>query len=294
MASAEEWSIGRLLTWTADYLKKQGAESPRLDAEVLLAHARGCQRLDLYTAFAEIATDATRAAYRELVKRRAAGSPVAYLVGHREFYSLPFQVTPDVLIPRPETEFLVIAVLDRIKQQSGSAAVRIVDVGTGSGAIAASIARHAPQAQVVALDLSPAALEVARRNLTELGVSERVELRESDLLAGVMAEEQQYDFVVSNPPYVSEAEWTGLAREVRDHEPRLALVGGPSGTELYSRLVPQAARILRPGGWLILEISPQIQHNVEQIITADGRFEPPGVTKDLAGLARVVHSRRIA
>ncbi|MFM8252622.1 MAG: peptide chain release factor N(5)-glutamine methyltransferase [Planctomycetota bacterium] len=291
--AGEEWSIGRLLTWTADYLKKQGAESPRLDAEVLLAHARGCQRLDLYTAFAELASDAVRATYRELVKQRAAGKPVAYLVGRREFYSLPFHVSPAVLIPRPETEFLVIEVLDRLKQQQNPAAARIVDVGTGSGAIAISIARHAPSAQLLALDLSPAALEVAQRNARELGVAERVEFRESDLLSAV-SPDQPCDFVVSNPPYVSEAEWSGLAREVRDHEPRLALVGGVDGTDLYARLVPQAAEILRPGGWLILEISPQIQHNVEQLIQADGRFDRVGVTKDLAGLARVVHSRRIA
>jgi release factor glutamine methyltransferase len=291
--AGEEWSIGRLLTWTADYLKKQGAESPRLDAEVLLAHARGCQRLDLYTAFAELASDAVRATYRELVKQRAAGKPVAYLVGRREFYSLPFHVTPAVLIPRPETEFLVIEVLDRLKQQNHPEAARIVDVGTGSGAIAISIARHAPTAQLLALDLSPAALEVAQRNASELGVAERVEFRESDLLAAA-ATDQPFDFVVSNPPYVSESEWSGLAREVRDHEPRLALVGGADGTDLYARLVPQAAEILRPGGWLILEISPQIQHNVEQLIQADGRFDRVGVTKDLAGLARVVHGRRIA
>lgn len=320
MATAEHWTIGRLLTWTTEYFQKRGTGSPRLDAEVLLAHARGCQRIELYTAFGEDADETLRAKYRELVKRRAAGTPVAYLVGRREFYSLPFYVTADVLIPRPETEFVVIAVLDRIRQRFGrdkvqedatgaqlgtgvveapatpepteaAAEVDVLDIGTGSGIIAISIARHALSARVLAVDASPAALAIARRNASELGVEQRVELSESDLLGNVPAN-RTFDFIVSNPPYISEPEFAALAPEVKDHEPRLALVGGPTGTEIIERLIPQAAERLKPGGWLILEISPMIQQRVEALIAADGRFQPATTTKDLAGLPRVVQAQR--
>lgn len=290
--SSEEWTIGRLLTWTADYLKKQGADSPRLDAEVLLAHARGCKRLDLYTAFGDMADDSLRTAFRELVRRRAQGTPVAYLVGHREFYSLSFQVTPAVLIPRPETEFVVIEALDRLKQGSATDP-RVVDVGTGSGAIAVSIAKHAPQAQVTAVDVSESALEVAGRNVAAHGLAERVELVLGDLLSS-LPPDRKFEMIVSNPPYVTEAEYGSLAKDVKDYEPRLALVGGPEGTEIIERLVQQAAERLEVGGWLIMEISPMIVDKVKAIVERESRLQFSGVTKDLAGFPRVVIAQRVA
>lgn len=290
-AGTDVWTIGRLLTWTTDFLKRHGSESPRLDAEVLLAHSRGCQRIELYTAFTDVADDAVRASFRELVKKRADGTPVAYLVGRREFYSLSFQVSPAVLIPRPETELLVIETLDRIKLLAGDEPVRIGDVGTGSGAIAVSLAKHSTRAQLTAIDLSDDALAVARANAAEHGVADRIEFMRGDLLSGLPAE-PTFAFFVSNAPYVSESEWTGLVREVRDHEPRLALVGGPTGSEIIGRLIPQAADRLVDGGWLLLEISPMIEIRVRDLIVADGRFGPPVVKKDLAGLARVVAAQR--
>src|SRR5882757_1408341 len=145
----DSWTVGRLLSWTIDYLSKHGAENPRLEAEVLLAHARNCRRIDLYTTFGDTASEDTRTAFRELVKRRAGGTPVAYLVGHREFYSLDFEVTPDVLIPRPETESLVVALLDRIKQRpAANSSIEIADVGTGSGILAVCAAKFIPAAHV--------------------------------------------------------------------------------------------------------------------------------------------------
>src|SRR5215213_3710659 len=176
MSSADEpWTVGRLLKWTVDYLAKHGAENPRLDAEVLLAHARNCRRIDLYTAFGEVANEETRTAFRELVKRRAAGMPVAYLVGHREFYSLDFEVNPDVLIPRPETESLVVALLDSVKQRAtAGTTVTIADVGTGSGILAICAAKFVPTAQVTAIDISPAALAVAKRNAERHKVADRI------------------------------------------------------------------------------------------------------------------------
>jgi release factor glutamine methyltransferase len=288
---ADEWTIGRLLNWTADYLKQHGSESPRLEAEVLLAHARGCQRIELYTSFGDEADEALRTKFRALVKRRAEGAPVAYLVGHREFYSLDFRVTPDVLIPRPETELLVLALLDLVKATPGEGPVTVADVGTGSGIVAIAAARRAPRVRATALDISPQALTVAGENAQRLGVADRVEFLESDLLAAVPAG-RTFDVVASNPPYISTAEMHTLARDVREHEPRLALEAGPTGTEVIERLIPQAAERLVAGGSLLLEISPMLQQRVEALLTAESRLQLEPTMKDLAGLARVARARR--
>ncbi|NLF70277.1 MAG: peptide chain release factor N(5)-glutamine methyltransferase [Candidatus Anammoximicrobium sp.] len=292
MSDTNAWTVGRLLTWTTDYLKQQGAANPRLDAEVLLAAARNCERIALYTAYDQLADEPTRAVFREYVRRRAAGEPVAYLVGHREFFSLSFQVTPDVLIPRPETEHLVIEVLDLLKTRPADAdAARVADVGTGSGAIAVSVARHATRCQLTALDLSVKALDVARRNADRHGVADRIEFVHSDLLAATPVSEP-FDLIVSNPPYVSQAEWDRLPPDVRDYEPQSALVGGATGSETIARLIPQAAERLRPAGWLLLEISPMIEAAVHRLLGQDGHFAALATVKDLAGLPRVVKAQR--
>ena len=291
MSQAETWTIGRLLTWTTDYLKQHGSGSARLDAEVLLANAAGCQRIELYTRFEEPADDDLRTRFRDLVRRRSEGIPVAYLVGRREFYSLPFRVTPDVLIPRPETEFLVIALLDRVRERAAAGPLRVADVGTGSGIIAICTAKYAPQAAVTAIDSSPAALEVARGNAADLGVADRIELVQSDLFAALPAA-VRFEFVASNPPYVSDSEYAALERDVKNFEPRQALVAGPGGTSVIERLIPQAADRLESGGSLLLEISPMLENAVRQLIAADGRFELDPTIKDLAGHARVIAARR--
>jgi len=289
---AEAWTIGRLLQWTADYLKQHGAENPRLEAEVLLAHARGCKRVELYTSFGDVADDALRNKFRELVKRRADGVPFAYLAGKREFYSLDFRVTPDVLIPRPETEFLVIALLDLVKAMPPSeASIEVADVGTGSGIIAVCVARHAPRVRVTAIDQSPQALAIARENAEKHGVTSRVTFVESDLFAAIPAD-QRFAIIASNPPYVSEAEYAALSPEVRDHEPRAALVAGPTGTEVIERLLPQAAARLKPGGALLLEISPMLQQRVETLVASSGDWQLSPTIKDLAGHARIIVAKR--
>ncbi len=288
----EAWTIGRLLQWTADYLKQHGAENPRLEAEVLLAHARDCKRVDLYTSFGDVAEDALRTRFRELVKRRAEGTPFAYLVGKREFYSLEFRVSPDVLIPRPETEFLVIELLDEMKRMpAGETPIEIADVGTGSGIIAVSVAKHASRARVTAIDQSPRALTIARENAERHGVSERMTFVESDLLSAIPSE-RRFAIVASNPPYVSEAEYAALSAEVREHEPRMALVAGPTGTEVIERLLSQAAERLLPEGALLLEISPMLQQRVETLIAEAGNWRLTRTVKDLAGHARIVVARR--
>lgn len=292
MSQPETWTVGRLLTWTADYLKKSGSPSPRLDAEVLLAAARKCERIALYTAFEEIVPDDVRGEFRELVKRRAAGTPVAYLVGKKEFYSLSFRVTPDVLIPRPETEHLVVAAVDLLAALPADAHPLVADVGTGSGAIAVAIARHAASAKIIATDISPAALAVARQNAADHGVASRIEFLETDLLEKIPAR-QTLDFVVSNPPYIGLQEEATLAPQVRDHEPRLALFAGPSGTEIIARLIPQAAERVKAGGYLLMEVSPLIVAAVVDLVTQSKSFESAAILKDLAGLSRVVQARRL-
>jgi release factor glutamine methyltransferase len=314
--SSETWTVGRLLQWTADYLKGHGSESPRLDAEVLLAEALGCQRIELYTTFEEVPSDEKRTAFRDFVRRRAEGTPVAYLVGRREFYSLSFRVTADVLIPRPETELLVVAALDLakgegVRGQGSEAPVQgsttndqrghrpssvithpsIADVGTGSGIIAVCLAKDLPGSHVTAIDISPAALAVARENAKHHKVADRIEFVAGDLFASVPAD-RQFDFVVSNPPYVTSAEMEKLAPDVKKFEPRTALVAGPKGTEVIERLIPQAAERLRPGGRLLMEISLTIHDAVCSLLKNSGRFELETTIKDLARLPRVVQARK--
>jgi release factor glutamine methyltransferase len=291
MAETETWTVGRLLQWTAEYLGRHGSESPRLEAEVLLAEALGCQRIQLYTSYDTVPSDEIRTRFRDLVRRRAEGMPVAYLVGRREFYSLAFKVTPDVLIPRPETEFLVIGLLDLAKQRPADQPVAVCDVGTGSGIIAVSVAKYLPSAQVTAVDISPAALAVARGNAATHGVEARIEFVQADLLATLPAE-PQFDFVASNPPYVRESEYEALAPDVKKYEPRGALVAGPKGTEIIERLIPLAAERLKSGGYLLMEISPMIHDDVQALIAADARLEPMPTVKDLAQLPRVVQARK--
>jgi release factor glutamine methyltransferase len=294
MTAPEPWTIGKLLTWTTGFLREHGSESPRLDAEVLLAFARGCQRIELYTAYDEVASEDLKTRYRELVRRRADDTPVAYLVGRKEFYSLSFEVTREVLIPRPETELLVVALLDRAKSATAAdRPLRIADVGTGSGILAVCAARMLPAARITAIDISEPALEVARRNAEAHGVADRIEFIRGDLLASLPAD-LKFDFVLSNPPYIGEHELSALSPEVRNHEPHIALIAGPSGTEVIARLISQAADRLNPGGWLVMEVSPIIAGQAQSLFAADGRFEAMGVTKDLQQHARVIAGRRKA
>ena len=289
-----QWTVLALLDWTKDYLEKNDSQSPRLDAEILLAHSMNCERIMLYTRFDEIVSEADRLQFRELVKQRASGCPVAYLVGFKEFYSLRFDVSEHVLIPRPETEFVVIAVLDIVKEHFSSDTngqslpCHVVDVGTGSGAIAITLATELSLIQVTAVDLSTAALEVARKNATGHEVNDRIEFIEQDLLEG--ASDAKFDIVVSNPPYVTSEEYEALSRNVREYEPQLALESGPTGMECYQRLVPQAAARLNDGGWLVLETSPMLMEQLKTLVSDTG-FGEIATVADLAGHQRILTAR---
>jgi len=290
------WTVGRLLTWTTEWLTSRGSDSPRLDAEVLLASVRGCPRIALYTAFDVSVNDDERARFRSLVKRRGEGEPVAYLVGNKEFFSLSFAVSPAVLVPRPETEGLVVRVLDlHPSAEPTGPRLRIVDVGTGSGAIAvtlaATLAKRLQQAEFVATDISSAALSVARENAQRHGVADQIEFVECDLLDDPRVA-GPWDVIVSNPPYIREDEFDALPRDVRLHEPRTALVAGPTGVEVIARLVAAAAQKLAPGGWLVMEVGPATASAAEAIVVAESELVLEPTLKDMAGLPRIVQARR--
>jgi len=303
-ANQDSWTVLRLLTWTTDFFRQRGSDSPRLDAEVLLAHALRCARIELYTAFNSEPSGEQRQEFRELVRRRGEGVPVAYLVGYREFYSLRLAVSPAVLIPRPETEHLVTVALDYLaslesKAVSGERSgrpVRVVDVGTGSGAIAIAVAKHLPTAiaadcRITAIDLSADALQVARDNSETHGVNDRIEFLQGDLLEPLPAE-PQFDLVLSNPPYVSQSEYDELSPSVRDHEPRGALLAGPTGTELIVRLIDQAADRLVSGGLLAIELSPMIAEACGERVRADARYHELKFVKDMGGHRRLITALR--
>lgn len=281
----EVWTVGRLLTWTTNWLASRGSESARLDAEVLLAMVRSCSRIELYTAFDVPVDERQRAAFRELVKRRGDGEPVAYLTGTKEFFSIPLTVSSAVLVPRPETEQLVVRAIDLCR---GMESPRIADVGTGSGAIAIAIAKHLPGARLTAIDISPKAVEVARGNAIRHGVADRIEFVLSDLFSTVDAA-SRFDVIASNPPYVREDEFDALPRDVRLHEPRAALVAGPTGVEVIAKLGMQAAGRLVPGGWLLVEVGPA-EPACASLRAVDG-MEVAETLRDLAGLPRVVQAQ---
>ena len=277
------------------------------DAELLLLHLTGKNRAWLMAHGTDEFGGCTAIQYAGLLERRFAGEPIQYITGEVEFYGLPFRVTPDVLIPRPETEHLVEAALtvaktlrapsfsrslrkgwDAENPASQNCAVRIVDIGTGSGAIAVALAHSLPQASITAVDLSPAALEIAEENARRNSVAERIRFLRGDLLEPVAAE--SFDLVVSNPPYVPETDRPSLSVEVREYEPALALFAGNDGLDVYCRLIPAAANVLSPGGYLLLEIGFDQADSVSALLKTSGFRHIEG-TPDLQGITRVLCAR---
>ncbi|HEY3964358.1 MAG TPA: peptide chain release factor N(5)-glutamine methyltransferase [Planctomycetaceae bacterium] len=278
------WTVGKIIDWTTGHLKKHGSDTPRLEAEILLAHARNCPRIQLYVHYNEVLSEAERATMRDLVKRRAQAEPVAYLVGHREFFGLEFRVTPDVLVPRPETETLV---LELIAASKASQRLRLLDLCTGSGCVAVAAAMNLPAASLTATDISPPALAIARENADRHGVSNRIRFLEGDLFAAV-ADGEKFDVVAGNPPYVADAEMETLPADVRQHEPHLALRAGSQGLDVISRLIADAKQYLSPNGVLLIEFSPEQAAAVAELIERTGAFEAPRLIKDASGRLRVL------
>ena len=289
---SRRWTVLELLRWTTGFFEERGLPTARLDAECLLAHALGCDRLRLYLEFDKPIAPDERASFRELVRRRAEERvPVAQLTGRKEFWSLPLDVTPDVLVPRPETETLVEAALGLVPDRE--AELRILDLGTGSGAVALALASELPKARITATDVSDAALAVAEANAERLGLADRLRWLSGDLFAALPdGDAECFDLVVSNPPYVAERDAAGLEPELA-HEPRQALFAGADGTAVLARLVAEAPAHLAARGALALELAP------EQVDALRGELVAAGlpvcqVHRDLGGRPRVVTARREA
>ncbi|NNF12517.1 MAG: peptide chain release factor N(5)-glutamine methyltransferase [Gemmatimonadetes bacterium] len=286
------WSILRMILWSAEYLGGKGVETGRLDAEHLLAHVLGMQRLQLYLQYERPLTPDELDAYRPLLKRRAAREPLQHIVGVQPFRELDLEVDGSVLVPRPETEVLVQAVLDWAKE-SGRPDLQALDVGTGSGAIALSLALEGPFARVLATDVDEGALRMARKNRASAGLDERVELRPGDLFQA-LGDDERFDVVVSNPPYIPEGEADGLQPEVREWEPRRALFGGTDGLDVFRGLVDGASRHVVPGGLLALEVGLGQAPAVVELIQITEKYDVPRVLRDYSGRERFVlaHGRR--
>lgn len=288
--SNESWTVGRLLTWTSDFLKRKGAESPRLDAEVLLANVLAWERVKLYTDFEKVVGEQPRAEFRDLVRRRAEGMPVAYLVGRKEFYSLSMAVSPAVLIPRPDSEFVVVEFLNLTKALDNP---RAVDVGTGSGCLALACVHQHKTARFVAIDLSPEALTIAEANAKKLGLADRIEFRQGDRL-GPVADEGPFDVILSNPPYIPTDVIPTLEPGVRLYEPHTALDGGADGLRVVAPLIADAVSLLKPGGHLILEIGSDQEKAVRDLIAAQPDLILAPTIRDHANHPRVVRATRRA
>ena len=288
IAYEDRAGLRRMLDDAAAILARAGVGTPRLDAELLVAAAAGADRARLYAG--GVALDAAaRARLAETVELRARRMPLAYILGRREFYSLELEVAPGVLIPRPETETLVALALDELAARP---AARVLDLGCGSGAIAIALAANAPHARIVAADISDDALEIAARNAARLGFAPRLEFVRTDCFApldgaGALG---RFDLIVANPPYIAAAEIAGLAPEVRDFEPRIALAGGADGRDFYRRIASGCDTHMTPAAAVIVEVGAGQAAPVAEIFRATGRAEIT-IARDLAGLERVVRAR---
>jgi release factor glutamine methyltransferase len=283
------WTVLRLLNWTRDYLAKAGADAPRLQAQMLLAHVLGCQRIQLYTRFDYQPTAEQLAQFRRLVARAGQDEPVAYLVGHKEFYSLDFRITPDVLVPRAETERLVSEAVDRLKQLGRPGTMW--DAYTGSGCIAISAAHEVSSLRAMGTDVSEPAVGVARENAQRLGVADRVVFHVADRLnlPAEAADLTPFDVLTANPPYVRPNE--GIAPAVK-HEPAVALYGGADGLEFLADTIRQAPAHLRAGGLLAMEFGFGMADAVREIIAAQDAYQKPRILLDQQGIERAVAVRR--
>lgn len=282
----ESWTILKLLQWTTDYFEKNDVGEPRASAEVLLAHVLSEDRLYLYLNYDRPMDARELSTFRAFIKRRLAGEPSQYITGSQEFWSLPLRVNPTVLIPRPETEVLVQAALDFVG--STHANITIMDLGTGSGAIAIALARELPTARIVATDVSMNALHLARENARLNQVDGKISFVRADLLAAISVGSQKFNLVVTNPPYVSHAEYSELPREIRDYEPRHALDGGDDGLTTIKHIIWEAHKVLPRAGGLLMEMGAGQAESVSKLVQDSQHYQNHHIIQDYSGIDRVL------
>ncbi len=283
------WTVGKILKWTEGYFKEKGIESPRLDAEVLLSRVLKKERIYLYVHFDEPMEADELAVYRECIKKRVMHMPVAQILGEKEFMGLTFKVTPDTLVPRPDTEILVQAAVDRLREEKAGGkedALRIADIGTGTGAICLSVLHYMGGVTADTVDISPDARAVAEENAENLGLKDRVTFHTGDLLAPIAG--LTFAAILSNPPYIPEADIASLAPEVRLKEPHTALSGGKDGLDFYRRLTKEAPAMLDDGGFMAFEVGIHQAGAVAELAKENPLITETEILPDYAGIDRVV------
>lgn len=293
-ASKRTWTILKLLSWTSDYFASLGIEHPRADAEILLAHSLGLRRIDLYVQYDKPLSASELTGFRSMVKRRSRREPVAYITGEKEFWSLVLKVTPSVLIPRPETECLVESALAALSEDTVTTGRRVLELGTGSGAIVLAMASENPGDLYFAIDRSEAALGVAKHNADVHGMLQRISFLLGDWFSPVGPSKEPFDLILSNPPYIRRKDMGGLQPEISRFEPKAALDGGPEGTDCLAHIITTAPRFLRPAGHLILEIGHDQKPSLDVVIDGTGCYEDVTIIKDYGGHNRVLKMRKKA
>lgn len=292
--AAESWTTRKLLIWMGEFFTRKGLDSPRLCAELLLAHVLGCERMRLYMETDRPASPEELTRLRALVERAGRHEPIQYLLGEAWFFTRPFTVTPATLIPRPSTERIVEEIMQRLRAESRlNEPLTIVDVGTGSGILAITLATSLPAARIIATDISPEAIEVARGNAQRHGVADRIEFLQCSLLEPLAHRTPplQADFLVSNPPYISDAEWEAVETNVRDYEPTIALRGGEDGLDYLRPLMAGAHEFVRPGGEVLLEIADSQAAAVESLAAGNPALSEVRILDDYEQLPRVLVAR---
>ncbi len=290
----ETWTIQKLLNWVTEYVTGKGVDAPRLSAELLLSHVLGLKRIELYTQFDKPVAKPQLDELHDLVKRAGGHEPVAYLIGRTEFYSLELNITNDCMIPRPETELLVQRAIEFLRTRND---VQFVcDLCTGSGCIAAAIAKNFPEVRVTATDISSVALEVAAQNVRKHQLAERITLLQGDLFEPLVRplDVEPFDVIVCNPPYVSAAEFEALDKNVKDYEPRIALFAGDDGLDIYRRIIEKADQFLKPDAALMLEIGYAQGPAVRELLEQTGAFTEIKIEKDIHNNDRIVTAIRIS
>ncbi len=287
-------TVLEILNWATQYLKEHHIENPRLNAELLMAHSLQGNRESLYTRLKEPLGEEQRHTLERLVQRRVSGEPIQYIIGRQEFWSIEFKVDRSCLIPRPETEILVEETLSILSRFPFSEIPMILEIGTGSGAIAIALAKEVKEVLVIATDISREALSLAKENATSLDLLSKIRFLQANLFDPFSHSKGRgpFSIILSNPPYIARPEIEGLSREVRDFEPILALDGGEDGLDYYRKIISQASHYLRPGGWLLLEVGNTQAESVFRMMEAQGCFQKPQCVKDLSGIERVVKAQR--